>query len=229
MQNININIGVNLIQVIKLMKSITFKNSVEIIGKLQGKYPTNTIIQERLLNFVNLTDISRKNLGTITSNFLDALELNDKNLQSDFTIIHSWKNLLYKHEPPARLNSNWHFDYPYFPLHYPYYVDDFPCNEQIIYIVSDNIDNSTSNTQFYKKDITIHNLPTCPTWFDIDHNMNEQLDPSEIYKCRDGEIVKYDNKTLHRATRSVGYGWRMVIKVCSFDKDVYENIKKILG
>ncbi len=203
------------------MTSIIFNNNIKTVNNIKGTYPTSIILKEPLFNWIDYSKIKTENIGLITKSFFDSVKhLHQPN---KIIVVHSWRKFLYQNQSPIKIN--WHFDDPYFPIGYPNYKDNFPCNKQLLFIASDN-PAGTSNTIFYNKDITINHLSEKPTWYEIDNKINKLLLPSDLYKCKDGEIIEYDNKTLHSATKSVNTGWRILIKMIFYDREVYDNIMK---
>lgn len=218
------------------MKCIHFHNTAKVIETIKGIYRSKEIQNEPIFHAIEINKIETKVKGKILRPFLNRIE---PLFESDKAIVlYMWKNFLLKNQ--TMIKPNWHFDDPYFPNDYPIYHDDFPLYKQFLHIVSDNKDGTlrapylpdvlvplqgTSNTEFCIDDITIDNLPNKVTWVNIDERLKTLS--LNTFKCNDGDIVEYDSKTLHRATKSTNSGWRLLMKIVFYDKKVYEKVKKI--
>lgn len=202
------------------MKSIYFRNTSKVIGTNKGFYSSKEIRNEPIFNAVRINKIKRSETCVILRTLLNTVE---PLFESDKVIVlYMWKNFLLKNQ--TMIQSKWHFDYPYFPVDYPLYRDNFPRYKQLLNIVSDNKD-GTSNTEFCINNITVNNLSNESTWNEIDSKL-KVLSP-KIFKCSDGEIIEYDSKTLHRASASLNIGLRLLMKIVFYEKEVYDGVKKI--
>lgn len=202
------------------MNSIHFHNNPTIIGKIKGFYTSEKIINEPIFHAIELDSIKIDKTGKILRSFLYKVQHLFEHKK--VPVLYMWKNYFLKNQ--TMIQPMWHFDYPYFPNDYPFYRDNFPRSKQLLHIISDNKED-TSNTEFCIGNITVNNLSPEPTWDEIDKML--KLLTLNTFKCKNGEIIEYDNKTLHRASKSVNSGLRLLMKIVFYDEKVYKEVKKI--
>jgi len=204
------------------MRSIVFNNNVKRIGKITGVYPTKVITGEPIHHAILLDKVNPNKMGPILRSFIDNLgpiHSSDKEV-----VLYMWRKYLLEEESP--ISTNWHVDDPYFPENYPSYHSAYPTNKQILYAVSDHR-SGLSNTKFHFNKIRLNGMSVDTKWFEIDTRLKRVLNPRNIYFSRDGEIIEYDNKTLHCPSRATNCGWRLLIKLVFYDTEVYEKVLKI--
>lgn len=75
-------------------------------------------------------------------------------------------------------------------------------------------ENGVSNTEFLVSHVTLHYDPK-KVWGTINQQVEKTFyDPKAFIKARDGQIIRFDERTLHRATPAHNAGWRWFFRAC---------------
>jgi hypothetical protein len=206
------------------MSTITFKNNITLCNKIRGFFSANELMKEKSCFYPSL-EFAKTHGGLIIRDFVNNLPepfLNEAKSNNRNIIITS--RLLYLKVGNYPLAPRWHCDDPFYDFRYPLYGDDYSRDKQVICTVSTHPD-GISNPDFFIKDINVNMKQETDviTWYDINNKVIEKINNNNIYKSKDGEIILFDNKTLHCATAAKNEGLRLLIKAHVYPSDIIHN------
>lgn len=209
--------------------NFNFHSSFKKIGEIDSYVDSETIHDEPML-FSASEMFAWSAGGPLTIMFMNAMrkQLVDMEMYCHDTnqhvVIDTRSHMLMPGFRPAI--GGWHCDaYPRKNGSQPdLHAESVKNNYHIVCFVSDNR-LGVSRTEFVDDEyiLPIDNIATDRVWHSVDSSVPKS---TPIYTQKDGEILKFSQSTLHRATPCVNPGWRWWIRVSCYYNPPKNKIRK---
>jgi len=207
----------------KIGKKYNFNPNYKVVEKIQGVWSIDDIAKEQGM-FSATEEFARRHGGKITHQFLDKIpiafrdEIKRTGLYLNIDVrIHR----LYPGMFPAI--PGWHCDGEYRETYFSQPdLDRIPVSHHLITTVSTHED-GVSNTRFLNTPITV-DIGNCDEEIGVWEQVHEHIntipkDRLSFYDTKDGEIVQFDARSLHKATLCKNRGWRIFIRGSLWHKE----------
>lgn len=208
--------------------NFTFNSNISKIGQVDG-FADRGVIHDEPMIFSGSPEFTQGAGGTLTNMVLRELhsELYDMQLFCENTqqhvVIDTRSHMLMPGFRPAI--GGWHCDaYPRRNGSQPDLHADVENNYHIVCFISDNRE-GVSRTEFVDDGYTLAlaNINPERVWHSVDSLVRKD---SPIKTQMDGEILKFSQSTLHRATPAIRSGWRWWMRISCYYNPPHNQIRK---
>lgn len=202
-----------------------FSPKIKTVGQVPGLRPLKDISHEPMI-FSGDYEFARGNGGSLTQEFLSALEQSEEFKSCWINHLNGYPYLVID----SRVTQTMIGQYPSMP---GWHCDDVPRSgygQPDISRIDDNIqhfmcilstaDNHTC-TEFITEDTEV----------EIDHNdvwgsLDRNIKPNKTKRIKPGEIIKFNQTAIHRATETIEAGWRFFIRASFTYREPKNEIRK---
>ena len=209
-------------QLCKNKKLYSFNPNYRIVAKIKGHWSIEDISKEQGM-FGATEEFARRHGGKITQTFLDAIPntfRDDLKKAGLYTNIDVRIHRLYPGMFPAI--PGWHCDGVYRETYFSQPdLDRVFVSHHLSTTISSEKE-GVSNTRFLNIPIEI-DIDGCNQEVGVWQRVHEYINtiPKENLSCwdsKDGQLVQFDNHSLHKSTPCVRHGWRMFLRVSGLHK-----------
>lgn len=200
-----------------------FKPNFQIIGNVKGTRFIQDLEKEVGVYSASYKFI-RNNCGPIANEILDRIpqwyydeaKSLGMNVNCDVRI-----HRLYPGDYPAF--PGWHCDGEYRSTYFSQPdLEAIKVSKHIVVTIS-SFESGVSNPEYLNKDIyfeTDEINQTHTLWQQVNNHINNNIKPTheDIYETKDGEIICFDNWTLHRVMPAKIRGWRLFFRMSMWHK-----------
>ncbi|MCH9755568.1 MAG: hypothetical protein K0U37_00045 [Gammaproteobacteria bacterium] len=196
-------------------KTFHFYPNYRLLEKLPGVFSAEQIQNEQRF-YAASPYFARVHGGPIMSSFLDAIPKEYLERTSELGLFNKIDCRIHYLEPgdyPAELG--WHCDGLY-RVNNVSHADNnqIHANDFILCTFSDNT-HGVSNTQFLTNKFTLfgknYRFDDTHVWDDLNKAIEEKQ--PDVYTNNDGQMIKFDVTTPHRAQQATRPGWRMFVRM----------------
>lgn len=199
----------------------SFKPNFKIIAKIKPIYDISDLEKE-IGVYSASPDFIRKNCGAITNSILDAIpswyyhEAKELGLYPNCDVrIHR----LYPGDYPAY--PGWHCDGEFRETYFSQPdLNKIPVSKHIFVCVSSHSD-GVANPEFLDRAWDFHSDEVNQShtlWQQVNYDINNSPEKIPIFKTYDGDMVCFDNWSLHRVMPTINRGWRIFFRMSMWHK-----------
>lgn len=203
----------------------TFNPFIYSISSINGRYDANAIKNEPMI-FSGDYIFTRENCGPLTSMILDDVYPRVKHYYDDFiplnVVIDTRVNMLMREQYPSI--PGWHCDdVPRVNGQPDMSLIDRNVQHFMVLLSTGNSDNGVSGTEF----ITLpraYDIDSEQVWHSLDVAANND-ESKTTRKVQVGEVVMFDQSSIHRATPATENGWRMFFRLSVTHRAPWNEIR----